>query len=211
MVKKSSLKTPPRQLPAAEAFHQAVLRVVLSLLAAAKKAFPQPLRRRLLLSLLRGFAPGRWLEPARAGIPEFGVFSGLPIAWVEARVDALLAEGYLELAGDGEAALDFTAAGLRALEGRERLPVPAAMGAHPLSGISGKEKELDARLRRLRAALAKEEGRPAYGIFPNRLLEELLRQKPDNLGDLAALPGMGPARLRKFGRRILQAMKAHPA
>ncbi len=208
MVKKSSLKNSPRQPSAAEAFHQAALRVILSLLAAAKKILPGPPRRRLLLSLLRGFAPGRLIEPARAGIPEFGAFSGLPIAWVEVRVEALMAEGYLEPAGDEEGALDFTAAGLRALEGRERLPVPAARGAPPISEISGEEKELEARLKRLRAALAKEEGRPAYGIFTNRLLEELLRRKPDNLGDLAALPGMGPARLRKFGRRILQAMKA---
>ena len=62
------------------------------------------------------------------------------------------------------------------------------------------------RLRDLRREFSREEGRPAYSIFPDETLASLVRDRPKNPGDLLRIKGMGPSRLEKYGRAILEAV-----
>ncbi|HUO51565.1 MAG TPA: ATP-dependent DNA helicase RecQ [Gemmatimonadaceae bacterium] len=61
-------------------------------------------------------------------------------------------------------------------------------------------------LRTLRGKLAKEEKVPAYVIFPDRTLAELAVRRPRTLDDLGAVHGVGPARLEKYGERLLEVL-----
>ena len=67
--------------------------------------------------------------------------------------------------------------------------------------------ELEDKLRALRRKLAKAESRSAFGIFPNATLAELAARRPGCLAELAEIPGLGEARIRKYGRRILAALR----
>ena len=66
---------------------------------------------------------------------------------------------------------------------------------------------LDA-LKVVRSRLAKEEGVPAYVIFPDRSLREMARARPRTSGELARVHGVGPARLEKFGAAFLDVLSS---
>jgi ATP-dependent DNA helicase RecQ len=70
------------------------------------------------------------------------------------------------------------------------------------------DEPLFARLRELRARLAKEERLPAYCVFHDRTLAALARQRPATLDEMAAVPGVGPSKLAKYGAAFLDALRA---
>jgi DNA helicase II / ATP-dependent DNA helicase PcrA len=54
---------------------------------------------------------------------------------------------------------------------------------------------------RLRRATA--DGVPAYVVFHDRTLDEIARRRPGSTGELAAVPGVGPAKLERYAREVL--------
>ncbi len=66
------------------------------------------------------------------------------------------------------------------------------------------------RLRVLRLEWAREAGQPAYIVFPNRTLEDLVRTRPRTPQALAAVKGLGPAKLERYGAALLEAIAEHP-
>lgn len=62
-------------------------------------------------------------------------------------------------------------------------------------------------LRLLRSQLAKDEDVPAYVIFPDRALREISRANPESFAQLAQVHGVGPARLEKYGRKVLETLR----
>jgi ATP-dependent DNA helicase RecQ len=61
---------------------------------------------------------------------------------------------------------------------------------------------LDA-LKALRTELARRQHQPAYVIFPDRTLIEMAARRPQNLEELAAVHGVGIAKLQKYGPTFL--------
>lgn len=62
------------------------------------------------------------------------------------------------------------------------------------------------KLRELRKQLAERDGVPAYAIVTNEQLAAIVRQPVTSLAELAAIDGVGPARVDKYGRAILSAL-----
>lgn len=60
-----------------------------------------------------------------------------------------------------------------------------------------------AQLRELRKELAQADGVPPYQVFNNRQLAEMVRKKMRTEADLRSLPGVGTARLEKYGDRFV--------
>ena len=58
-------------------------------------------------------------------------------------------------------------------------------------------------LKRWRLETAKAEARPAYVIFHNTTLAEIVRRGPTSREELAAVPGVGPAKLERYGDELL--------
>ena len=65
------------------------------------------------------------------------------------------------------------------------------------------ESEVLAALRSLRSELSESYGIPAYMVFANRTLEALAREQPTTIGALYAIPGLGDAKVARFGDRIV--------
>ncbi|MEO6013492.1 MAG: DNA helicase RecQ [Devosia sp.] len=63
-------------------------------------------------------------------------------------------------------------------------------------------------LRSERARLAKEQGVPPYVIFHDSTLKAMATSRPANLDDLAELPGLGTAKLQRYGRAFLKVIAA---
>ena len=49
---------------------------------------------------------------------------------------------------------------------------------------------------------------PAYLVFHNMTLEEIAARRPRSLDELAAVPGVGPAKLERYGEGVLAALAA---
>ena len=47
---------------------------------------------------------------------------------------------------------------------------------------------------------------PAYLVFHNSTLEEIAARRPTSLDELGAVPGVGPAKLERYGEGVLAAL-----
>ena len=68
---------------------------------------------------------------------------------------------------------------------------------------SDRDDALFEALREWRAGRAKELGQPAYCVFTDATLVAIAEQKPDSVARLVAIPGIGQAKLDKFGEDVL--------
>jgi superfamily II DNA helicase RecQ len=64
-----------------------------------------------------------------------------------------------------------------------------------------------ATLRELRRELAQAERIPAYQVFNDRQLAEMVQKKAHSKADLQSLPGAGEARVEKYGERFLERLR----
>ena len=74
-----------------------------------------------------------------------------------------------------------------------------AQPIRPIESESVDEILWDA-LKQLRKQLADRESRPAYHIFTDDSLEDMVAQKPITLGDFNQIRGVGQIKLEKYGR-----------
>ena len=65
-------------------------------------------------------------------------------------------------------------------------------------------------LRTARARLAKEQGVPPYVVFHDTTLRAMATAKPHNFDELAAMPGIGQAKLERYGTAFLNIITAYP-
>jgi ATP-dependent DNA helicase RecQ len=157
---------------------------------------------------------------------------GLPpqMLWDDALVAALAQahprrpEGLLEVPGVdeafanryGRAVLDAVAEALDANRARvrtgERAPrrrdrdamPPEPAGAAP---PTAEQREVYTRLKALRTELAKEASLPAYCVFADKTLVELARRHPTTAAQMRQVPGIGPAKMEKYGEAFLEVLR----
>ncbi|HVS10710.1 MAG TPA: HRDC domain-containing protein [Planctomycetota bacterium] len=77
--------------------------------------------------------------------------------------------------------------------------------------LDARERVLYESLRAWRAQRAQADGIPPYRVFSNRELAGIARARPRTREALAALPGVGPAKLESFAREILERIEAASA
>jgi DNA helicase II / ATP-dependent DNA helicase PcrA len=61
-------------------------------------------------------------------------------------------------------------------------------------------------LKRWRLRRAKSDEIPAYVVFHNSTLAEIAARRPQTIAELASVPGVGPAKLERYGRDVLDAL-----
>ncbi len=62
------------------------------------------------------------------------------------------------------------------------------------------------RLRALRKRLADERGVPAYLVFSDQVLWDMIAARPETRDQMLAVPGVGPAKLERYGDAFLEAL-----
>jgi len=91
-----------------------------------------------------------------------------------------------------------------------RISIPTAgsrsgLSSEPMGCAGGRHRV--PRHSRLRLHLARERGVPAYLIFNDATLLEMAVRKPKTEADLLQVPGVGPAKLEKYGEAFLKLFK----
>ncbi len=72
---------------------------------------------------------------------------------------------------------------------------------------SAADAELFERLRGLRRSLADAEGVPAYIVFSDATLTRMAAERPQDETGLLAVPGVGPAKLARYGQAFLHVLR----
>jgi len=129
----------------------------------------------------------------------------------------------LSLTPEGEKALKDETAALRVawpagLSGeapvppRSRAGRSASPGRGSPSAATGAGAQADPALiealRQMRLRRARAEGLPAYVVFHDKTLVAIAAARPRTLDDLAAIPGVGPAKLERYGEEILKLLRS---
>ena len=101
----------------------------------------------------------------------------------------------------------------RTVEGRTRgAPSPRkksrSSGAGPAVDVSDADEAAFQTLRALRKELADREGVPAYIVFNDKVLREMVALRPSTEAQLLDVPGVGPAKLKRYGEAFLEAVRA---
>lgn len=68
---------------------------------------------------------------------------------------------------------------------------------------------LGQQLRGYRLQMAKKEKVPPYRVFSDRTLSEIISERPSNLMHLGEIGGIGPQKLNKYGRDIMNILSEH--
>ncbi len=126
-------------------------------------------------------------------------------------IDFLIAGGYLESVGDQYPVIHVTNAGWDVLDGnrkvlRKQLKKLEITTTTP-NIYADTEDGLLKKLRLLRLELAREQGVPAFMIFSDKSLHEMVQLKPKDKEELLNISGIGQAKLRMYGKKILAVIK----
>jgi ATP-dependent DNA helicase RecQ len=110
--------------------------------------------------------------------------------------------------GDCESSCDVcTGVDLLAATPRPARTAPlAAEGAESDGVADARHTALFASLRALRRRLAEERGVPPYVVFTDATLLAMVATRPATEADLLAVPGVGPAKLERYGEAFLEVL-----
>lgn len=78
--------------------------------------------------------------------------------------------------------------------------------SHAVESLDDAARERFERLRAVRKRLADAEGVPAYIVFGDAALREMAARRPRTLDELLDVPGVGPAKLARYGEAFLEGL-----
>ena len=77
----------------------------------------------------------------------------------------------------------------------------------PAKTLSEQDASLFAMLKAERLSLAQQQGVPAYVIFSDATLLDMIKRRPATLTEMSTVNGVGPSKLEKYGQDFLSVMK----
>ncbi|MGC2031155.1 MAG: DNA helicase RecQ [Steroidobacteraceae bacterium] len=168
-----------------------------------------------IIDILRGARSDRVLSRGHDTLSVYGIGKGRSVEEWRSVARALLHQGLIEETQDGYPVLSLNAQSGQVL--REELTVRIAAPAKrtpPRSATAqstapAASSALFERLRALRKRLADEHGLPPYVVFHDATLREMAERRPRNLSQFADLPGVGEAKLARYGERFIAAIAEH--
>ena len=153
-------------------------------------------------------------------IKTFGVGSDLTFRQWQGYLLQMLQLGLFEMLYNQGERLSVTELGWKALRNELEIkltwvtdepvqPVaktPKKTMRHEVAELSDDEKLFEA-LRGLRMKLAVEEDKPAYTIFTDRVLQEMVERKPVTLYDFARISGVGEVKVSRYGKQFVDLLR----
>ena len=176
-----------------------------------------------VIDILRGAQTEKIGRFGHHRLPTFGVGADRGKNEWRSLVRQMVATGYLRLDIAGYGGLGITDRGRSLLRGEgafryredtvivrrkapKREPRPARGDDWAEQPMVDGEAALLAVLKALRLALARERGVPAYVVFPDRTLIDMVRRRPRSEAEFAAVNGVGAAKLKQFAGPFLAAI-----
>jgi len=168
----------------------------------------------MLIDVLKGSKRQEIVLAGYDKLKTHGVGAEIPASDWQRYIMQMLNLGILEMAYDENFALKVTPIGKEILFGKEKMELsvlqtlqaadkPIRLNKAP--SLSS-EEELFNLLKKVRTNLAVAENVPAYVIFSDATLSEMVKEKPLTLSDLLLISGVGEHKLEKYGQDFLNAL-----
>jgi ATP-dependent DNA helicase RecQ len=168
-----------------------------------------------IIDILRGARTERVLSAGHDALSVYGIGKHRRVNEWRNLARALLHQGLMSEAQDGYSVLSLNEQSWPVLRGERPVSIANAVkpGRRSLDGTraSTTDDSLFERLRALRKRLADESGLPPYVIFHDSTLREMAEHMPLDLGQFASLPGVGHAKLSRYGEQFIAAVREHRA
>jgi ATP-dependent DNA helicase RecQ len=177
-----------------------------------------------LIALLRGQTTERMTQLNHHHLPTFGVGSDVSANGWRAIFRQLYAGGVINLDVAGYGSWTITAHGREVLRGKASVELrkdalvergdkrparSAATQAANGQALSGADAALFDALKAVRRTLATEKKVPAYVVFPDKTLLDMVHLKPQTRGQMAMVHGVGVAKLEQYGEAFLTVVMNH--
>ncbi|WP_445443430.1 DNA helicase RecQ [Clavibacter sp. km1a] len=178
-----------------------------------------------LIDILLGNETDRVRQQGHDQLATFGIGTELTDVQWRGVVRQLLAQGLLGVSDDGYGTLVITAGSGDVLTGARQVPMrqePERLvrgrGTRTTRAKGGQVVDLPEEaqglfeaLRAWRSEQAKEQGVPAYVVFADVTLREVATVRPQDLGQLAGITGVGQKKLDTYGEGLLGVVAAEGA
>ncbi|WP_411232795.1 DNA helicase RecQ [Marivita sp. S0852] len=176
-----------------------------------------------LIDVLLGAKTEKVLQRNHDALPTFGVGTDLKRGEWQAVFRQMMGHDLMRPDADRHGALIMTEAARPILRGEaaiqlRRDSIEAASERRPKvrTLVSDEDAPLMSALKAKRRALAEDQSVPAYVIFPDRTLIEMVETRPQTLDQMAAINGVGAKKLERYGRAFLEVIAGdvpdtHPA
>jgi ATP-dependent DNA helicase RecQ len=138
----------------------------------------------------------------------YGLLETWTLPAIVAAVDELIADGSLEQRGREYPLLGITDRGKEVMFRRVQ-PRVELQGSVP-DAIEAVDPDLVQALKQWRLRQSRKGRLKPYQVFSNQTLEALASHRPTSESELLAVPGIGPAKLDKYGADLLRMMRAAP-
>ncbi|MEM6422664.1 MAG: RQC domain-containing protein, partial [Pseudomonadota bacterium] len=172
-----------------------------------------------IVNVLRGVADERISRLGHDGLKTFGVGADQSDGAWKGWLRQLYAQGLCAIDGERHGAWCVTEAGWAVLRGERQVTLRPAEVAKPKrrertasaparAELAEADAPLFEALREERRRLAAEAGVPPYIIFNDRTLIAMARERPSTPEAMMALPGVGRAKLQRFGEDFLGVIRS---
>ncbi|WP_424812524.1 DNA helicase RecQ [Roseococcus sp. YIM B11640] len=167
-----------------------------------------------LVDVLRGRLTDKVAQFGHDKLPTFGVGKDVAEAAWKGVARQLVSHGALDIAVENHGELVPTEAARPILRGEQRIMLredsirPRERGNRREGPQTSSDDPLFGALREWRKAEARTQQVPAYVIFHDATLAEIAARRPDSLGQLREVPGVGESKLERYGEAVLAALKA---
>jgi ATP-dependent DNA helicase RecQ len=172
-----------------------------------------------VIDVLRGQRRERVVRLHHDQLSTFGVGEDLSEAQWRSVFRQLVVRGHLAVDHGAFGALRLTGSSRALLRGDERLAlredaaVPKARRARGSTAapVDPADQPLMDSLKTLRRELAAQQGVPPYVVFHDSTLAAMIDRRPTSTAELLDLPGVGRAKLERYGDRFLALLAEHTA
>ncbi len=172
-----------------------------------------------LISVLQGKADKRIMNFGHDRLSVFGIGADTDSNQWRAIFRQLIALGFLNVDIQGHGSLRLTQSSRPLLRGQTSLRLrkqrkfegPGGKTNNNAAQLSDQHEQLWKNLRRLRKQLADKAGIPAYVVFHDATLMEMLALKPTNLSDMRQISGVGEKKLERYGQQFVDLISASVA
>ncbi|MHA7834730.1 MAG: RecQ family ATP-dependent DNA helicase, partial [Algiphilus sp.] len=179
---------------------------------------------KMAVALLRGEHDAKLERMGLTQVRTYGLLAERPREWIQRALGRCVTAGWISFSGDDYPVLRLTEEGGAVMRGAQPARwLPPAQGTPTQRRAPGgrrapapEEASLDAAsqaafdaLRAARLVIAQQEGVPAYVVAHDRTLRAIAERRPDSLDDLREVPGLGAAKIARYGEALLDALSGN--
>jgi len=168
-----------------------------------------------LIDILRGSQSQRLIDNGHAQLSVYGIGKQHSVDTWRSVARALLHQGLAQESQDGYSVLSLNAASWEVLRGERKVYIAEAPAssrrkaeASGADDLHVADQPLFDKLRALRKKLADQSGVPPYVIFHDATLREMVRRAPATLAEFANIPGVGQAKLARYGQMFTEEIRS---